>query len=102
MPISFGTLAIPIIVLVILLSVLIVFFLFSRNYIKVPPNRAAVFSGRKRKVADGRVVGYRMVKGGAALRISGVQSLRFWTLRASTSPAWRKYAWLADKNSFGG
>ena len=31
-------------------------------------NAVAVLSGRKRKLPDGRVVGYRMVRGGAALR----------------------------------
>ena len=43
--------------------------LISRNYLKVSPNAVAVLSGRKRKLPDGRVVGYRMVRGGAALRI---------------------------------
>jgi flotillin len=86
MPVNIETLAIPIIVLVILLSVLIVFFLFSRNYIKVPPNRAAVFSGRRRKVADGRVVGYRMVKGGAALRIPLLEKVDYLELNVMTIP----------------
>ena len=63
MNLDLQTLAIPILVLVVLLSFLIVMWLFARNYIKVPPNAAAVFSGRKRKLPDGRVVGYRLVKG---------------------------------------
>ena len=41
MPFETATLAIPVIVLIVFLSVLIVLFLFSRNYIKVPPNQAA-------------------------------------------------------------
>ena len=45
MNLDFQTLAIPILVLVVLLSFLIVMWLFARNYIKVPPNAAAVFSG---------------------------------------------------------
>ena len=55
------------------LAVVLAFFaaawVFSRNYLKVSPNAVAVLSGRKRKLPDGRVVGYRMVRGGAALRI---------------------------------
>ena len=76
MKIDFNTLAIPLLVLMVLLAVLIVMWLFARNYIKVPPNAAAVFSGRKRKLPDGRVVGYRMVRGGAALRIPQRQPTR--------------------------
>jgi len=52
----------PITVLVVLLAFFIAMALFSRNYLKVAPNAVAVLSGRKRKLADGRVVGYRMVR----------------------------------------
>jgi flotillin len=77
---------IPIIILLIFLGFLIVLFLFSRNYIKVPPNQAAVFSGRKRKLADGRIVGYRMVKGGAALRIPLLEKVDYLELNVITIP----------------
>lgn len=80
------TLAAPLIVLFIVLSVLMVFYLFSRNYIKVPPNSAAVFSGRKRKLPDGRVVGYRLVKGGAALRIPLLEKVDYLALNVMTIP----------------
>jgi flotillin len=80
------TLAIPILVLVVLLSFLIVMWLFARNYIKVPPNAAAVFSGRKRKLPDGRVVGYRLVKGGAALRIPLLEKVDYLSLNLMTIP----------------
>src|SRR5206468_7968019 len=60
--------------------------LFSRNYIKVPPNRAAIFSGRKRKTADGRVVGYRIVRGGAALRIPLLEKVDYLELNVMTIP----------------
>src|SRR5262245_27582243 len=79
-------LAIPLIVLMILLAILIVMWLFARNYIKVPPNAAAVFSGRKRKLADGRLVGYRMVKGGAALRIPLLEKVDYLSLNVITIP----------------
>ncbi len=83
---SFETLFIPLIVLVVLLSVLIAVWLFSRNYIKVSPNAAAVFSGRKRKLSDGRVVGYRIVRGGAALRVPLLEKVEYLSLNLLTIP----------------
>ncbi len=83
---SFETLFIPVVVLLILLSVLIAIWLFSKNYIKVPPNAAAVFSGRKRRLPDGRIVGYRLVKGGAALRIPLLEKVDYLSLNVITIP----------------
>ncbi len=79
-------LLIPIVVVVVALSVLIAGLLFSRNYIKVSPNVVAVLSGRKRKLPDGRVVGYRMVKGGAALRIPLLEKVEYLWLNVMTIP----------------
>jgi flotillin len=79
-------LALPFIFLIVLLSVIIAAALFSRNYLKVPPNLAAVLSGRKRKMADGRVVGYRMVRGGAALRIPLLEKVDYLSLNVMTIP----------------
>jgi flotillin len=80
------TLLIPIVVLVVLLSVFIAVWLFSRNYIKVAPNSAAVFSGRRRQLPDGSVVGYRLVKGGAALRIPLLEKVDYLSLNVMTLP----------------
>ena len=75
---------------VLILAALIAFFaafwLFSRNYIKVSPNAVAVLSGRKRKLPDGRVVGYRMVRGGAALRIPLLEKVEYLHLNVMTIP----------------
>jgi flotillin len=79
-------LLIPIVVLVVVMSLLIAAFLFSRNYIKVSPNVVAVLSGRKRKLPDGRYVGYRMVKGGAALRIPLLEKVEYLSLNVMTIP----------------
>lgn len=70
----------------IVVTLLIILWLFSSNYIKVPPNTAAVFSGRKRKLPDGRVVGYRMIKGGAALRIPVLEKVDYLALNLITIP----------------
>ncbi len=83
---SFETLFIPVIVLAVMLSVLIAVWLFSKNYIKVSPNAAAVFSGRKRKLSDGRDVGYRIIKGGAALRIPLLEKVDYLSLNLLTIP----------------
>ena len=82
----FEILFIPVIVLVVLLSVLIAVWIFSKNYIKVSPNAAAVFSGRKRKLGDGREVGYRIIKGGAALRIPLLEKVDYLSLNLLTIP----------------
>jgi flotillin len=79
-------LLLPVIILFVLLAIFIAAGLFSRNYIKVAPNMVAVFSGRKRKLPDGRIVGYRMVRGGAALRIPLLEKVDYLSLNVMTIP----------------
>ncbi len=81
-----STLALPVIVLLVVLGLIIAAWLFSRNYIKVPPNTVAVLSGRKRKLADGRTVGYRLVPGGAVLRIPLLERVDYLSLNVMTIP----------------
>ena len=45
-----------------------------------PPNRVAVVSGRSRVLADGRKVGYRVIKGGRTLRIPLVEKVDYMDL----------------------
>jgi flotillin len=77
---------VPVIVVGILIAFVAVFVLISRNYLKVSPNAVAVLSGRKRKLPDGRVVGYRMVRGGAALRIPLLEKVEYLHLNVMTIP----------------
>jgi flotillin len=70
----------------VLASFFFVMWLVSSNYIKVPPNEAAVFSGRKRKLPDGRTVGYRLIRGGAALRIPLLEKVDYLSLNVFTIP----------------
>lgn len=79
-------LLLPVVILTVVLSLFIAGWLFARNYIKVSPNAVAVFSGRRRKLADGRFVGYRMVKGGAALRIPLLEKVEYLSLNVMTIP----------------
>jgi len=89
-------LLLPVLVLLILIALFIAIGLFSRNYIKVPPNLVAVLSGRKRKLADGRVVGYRMVRGGAALRIPLLEKVDYLSLNVFTIPLEIKRAYTVQ------
>ncbi len=79
-------LLLPVVVLLVVLGLFIAAWLFSRNYLKVSPNVVAVLSGRRRKLADGRVVGYRMVKGGAALKFPLLEKVEYLSLNVMTIP----------------
>jgi flotillin len=80
------TLTVPLLVVLLALALVMVSYLIARNYIKVSPNAVAVLSGRRRKMADGRVVGYRMVRGGAALRIPLLEKVEYLHLNVMTIP----------------
>lgn len=86
MPEILSTLLVPVVVVVVVLSLLIAAWLMGRNYIKVSPNVVAVLSGRRRKLPDGRIVGYRMIKGGAALRIPVLEKVEYLSLNVMTIP----------------
>ena len=80
------TLLLPVLVVLVPLSVITASYLIARNYIKVSPNAVAVLSGRRRKLPDGRVVGYRMIRGGAALRIPLLEKVEYLHLNVMTIP----------------
>jgi len=79
-------LLIPVVILVVVIGFLIALMLLSRNYIKVSPNQAAVISGRSRKLADGTVVGYRLVRGGATLIVPFLEKVEYLSLNVLTVP----------------
>jgi len=89
-------LLLPLIILAAVLALIIAAALFSRNYLKVAPNIVAVLSGRKRKLADGRSVGYRMVRGGAALRIPLLEKVDYLSLNVMTIPLEIKRAYTVQ------
>ena len=68
------------------IALLIAISRFAKNYIKVPPNAVAIFSGRKHKLPDGRFVGYRMVRGGAAFRFPLLEQVDYLSLNVFTIP----------------
>lgn len=83
---DFQTLLIPIAILIVVLGFLIALMLISKNYIKVSPNQAAVISGRSRKLPDGTVVGYRLVRGGATLIVPFLEKVEYLSLNVLTVP----------------
>ena len=58
--------------------------LFARNYIKVPPSTVAIFYGRKHLLIDEKgnktTVGFRVVRGGAALRVPVLEQVAYLSL----------------------
>jgi flotillin len=58
-------------VLVLMLSVVVIF----KFYVKVPPNKAAVFYGSKSKLPDGKPVGARIINRGGSFRKPWVESV---------------------------
>ncbi len=83
---DYAALLIPVIILVVVIAVLIALMLIGRNYIKVSPNQAAVISGRRRKLADGSVAGYRLVRGGATLVFPFLEKVEYLDLNVITVP----------------
>lgn len=83
---AFEQFLIPIIVMLVVLALIVAMALFGKNYLKVPPNVVAIFSGRKRILPDGKVVGYRMVKGGASFRWPLLEKVDYLSLNVFTIP----------------
>jgi flotillin len=58
--------------------------LFAKNYIKVPPSTVAIFYGRKHVLVDDKgnrtTVGFRVVRGGAALRVPVLEQVAYLSL----------------------
>jgi len=76
--------AVLVIVIFILISV------FVGRYVKVGPDEALIVSGRKKRMSNGQVVGFRIVKGGATfvwpvLEVAKTISLRIMPLDVNSS-----------------
>ncbi|MBI5529498.1 MAG: flotillin family protein [Deltaproteobacteria bacterium] len=83
---NLSALFIPVIVLVCVLATIIAIAIFLRNYVKVPPNQVAVISGRKRSLADGSAVGFRLVSGGATFRWPFLEIAHYMNLEVISIP----------------
>ena len=67
---------------------------FARNYIKVPPSTVAIFYGRKHTIVDDKgnkaTVGFRIVRGGAALRVPVLEQVAYLSLNIISIPLHRR------------
>jgi len=81
---EFSAITVMFAVLLGLLGVLAAMALFARNYIKVPPSMVAIFYGRKHTIVDEKgnraTVGFRVVRGGAALRVPLLEKVEYLSL----------------------
>src|SRR5437667_613349 len=73
-----------------LLGIFAAMALFARNYIKVPPSMVAIIYGRKHTVVDEKsnrsTVGFRVVRGGAALRVPVLEQVEYLSLNIISIP----------------
>jgi flotillin len=73
-----------------LLGVFAAMGLFARNYVKVPPSMVAIFYGRKHIITDEKgnrtTVGFRVVRGGAALRVPVLERVEYLSLNVISIP----------------
>lgn len=52
-----------------IIAIIVVAMMISRFLLICHPNEVVILSGRKRKLPDGSIVGYRLIRGGRAIRI---------------------------------
>jgi flotillin len=82
--IELSAVAVALAILLGLLGVFAAMALFARNYIKVPPSMVAIFYGRKHTLVDSKgnrdIVGFRVVRGGAALRVPVLERVEYLSL----------------------
>ena len=77
-------------ILACLLALFAAMALFARNYVKVPPSMVAIFYGRKNRIVDEKgnkaTVGYRLVRGGAALLMPVLEKVAYLSLNIISIP----------------
>jgi flotillin len=87
---GFSAVAVVFAVLIGLLGIFAAMALFARNYIKVPPSMVAIFYGRKHTILDEKgnrtTVGFRVVRGGAALRVPVLEQVEYLSLNIISIP----------------
>jgi len=88
--VEFSAIMVALTVLIGLLGLFAAMALFARNYIKVPPSMVAIFYGRKHSLIDEKgnrtTVGFRVVRGGAALRVPVLEKVEYLSLNIISIP----------------
>ncbi len=85
-----SAITVALMVLLALMGLFAAMALFARNYIKVPPSEVAIFYGRKHTITDEKgqraTVGFRVVRGGAALRVPVLEKVAYLSLNIISIP----------------
>lgn len=82
----FGSFLIPLLIGMGFLAFLAGIIMWAKRYVKVPPDQVAIITGRKRKMPDGRTVGYRQVRGGATFVMPLIEQVQYLPLQLLTIP----------------
>ena len=87
---EFAAVGVALAILLGLLGIFAAMALFARNYVKVPPSTVAIFFGRKHSFLDEHgnktTVGFRVVRGGAALRVPILEQVAYLSLNIISIP----------------
>ena len=67
------------------ITIIIILGIYASRVIKVTPGAAAVISGRKRRLPDGKVVGYRVLTGGRAFIFPVIERVDWLPLNVITA-----------------
>ena len=90
MGLELSAIAVAFAILLGLLGLFAAMALFARNYVKVPPSTVAIFYGRKHTLVDEKgqrsTVGFRVVRGGAALRVPVLEKVEYLSLNVISIP----------------
>src|SRR5512140_2070 len=88
--VEFSAVTVALMILIGLMGLFAAMALFARNYIKVPPSMVAIFYGRKHTLIDEKgaksTVGFRVVRGGAALRVPVLEQVEYLSLNVISIP----------------
>jgi flotillin len=87
---QFAAVGVALAILLGLLGIFAAMALFAKNYVKVPPSTVAIFFGRKHTFLDEHgnktTVGFRVVRGGAALRVPILEQVAYLSLNIISIP----------------
>ena len=62
------------------IAVVVIMVAISRLLLICHPNEVIILSGRKRKLSDGSMVGYRIIRGGRAMRVPLIEKAAWMSL----------------------
>ena len=86
MAVGMGASVVVVVALVVALVLVGVIWAVAKRYRKVPPNVVMVVYGRKRQMREGKVVGYRIVTGGATFIMPLLEEFRTISLNLMQIP----------------